>query len=134
VTDPSDSELEQRLSFDLVAAALRSDLQDAPVFLEALAVRLEGALPSVVEVKRSSGLFGRTRRVRSVALTLGEDRFSVAAQGSGLLAERARVVRGIALKRDELALARWIDELARVLAEHAAEAAANRAALERLLH
>jgi hypothetical protein len=134
MTDLPDDDLEQRLSFDLVAAALRSDLADTPAFLEALAVRLEGALPSAVEVRRSSGLLGRRRQVRRVMLTLGDDRFTVEARGDGLLAERAHVVRGITLRRDELSLAAWIDDLARALADHAATVAADRAAVERLLH
>jgi hypothetical protein len=128
----SDDDLEQRLSFDLVAAALRSDLADAGAFLEALAVRLEGALPALVDVRRSSGLLGRNRRVRRIEVTLGDERYAVAGDG-GLVAEHAHVVRGIVLKRDELPIARWIEELAQSLAEHADAVAADRAALERLL-
>src|SRR3954469_2875366 len=43
---------------DLLAASLRADATDTAAFLEALAARLEGALPGQVEVQRKGGLFG----------------------------------------------------------------------------
>ena len=127
--------LEGRLRFDLLAATLRADEQDAPAFLAALAVRLEGALPRLVEVERVGGglLHRRSRHVRSVQVTLGEQRFVAAEEAGSLRCGREHVVRGIVLRRDRLEAAAWIDELARALVGHAASAAADRAALERLL-
>ena len=46
-------------SFDMVAAGLRADAADLDAFVEALAVKLEGALPGRVTIARQGGLFSR---------------------------------------------------------------------------
>ena len=43
---------------DLLAASLRADAGDLEAFVEALAVKLEAALPDQVEVERRGGLLG----------------------------------------------------------------------------
>jgi hypothetical protein len=49
------------------------------------------------------------------------------------MTQRAKVVRGIVLKTDQLPLDQWIEELAEALAEVAASSAQARSALERFL-
>jgi len=48
-------------SFDMVAAGLRADAADLDAFVEALAVKLEGALPGRVAIARHGGLFSRSK-------------------------------------------------------------------------
>jgi hypothetical protein len=127
-------DLEAAPDIDLVAAALRADLQDNRSFLQALAVRLEGALPGIAQVQRKrAGLLSRERVVQRVEVTLGDDRFTCAHGAQGLVAERVHVVRGIALKRETVPVERWIEELAAALSTHAGALAADHAALQRLL-
>src|SRR3954469_20242785 len=121
-------------SLDLVAAALRADLADSRVFREALAVRLEGALPGLARVeRRRAGLLSRERRVQRIEVTLGDERFAVAGAGHGLEGERVHVVRGIALSREPVPLDAWIEQLAGALAGRAGALAKDQAALQRLL-
>jgi hypothetical protein len=87
-----------------------------------------------VRVERSSGLFGRKGGVKRLTVTLGDEHLSLARAGGGIAGERRHVVRGIVLRRDEVPLAEWVDDLARALTAHAESVAADRAALERLLH
>ena len=50
------------LGFELLASSLRADTGDLKAFVEALATKLEGALPSQTSVQRkSSGLFSKTK-------------------------------------------------------------------------
>ncbi len=62
---------------DLLAASLRADAGDLDAFVEALAVKLEAALPGQVEVERRGGLLGGRKRVRRIQVTLGDQRYEL---------------------------------------------------------
>jgi hypothetical protein len=125
VTDPPD--------LDLLAASLRADASDTAAFLEALAARLEAALPGQVEVQRKGGLFGGGKRVRRIAVRLGDAHYEVEADGGAVVARRRTVVRGIALKSEELGVDAWIEALSADLLALAQSSERGRLALERLL-
>lgn len=118
---------------DLLAASLRADATDTAAFLEALAARLEGALPGQVEVQRKGGLFGGGKRVRRVDVRLGEGHYELEGVHGAVVARRRRVVRGIALKSEELSVDAWIDALSADLLTLAQSSERGRLALERLL-
>lgn len=117
--------------FELLAAALRADAGDLKTFLEVLADKLAEALPAGTTVERG-GFFGK-KRVRRIAVELGDNRYELAAAGERLEPSRAKSVRGIVLKREPLPLEAWIEELSRELAAEAARSEQARLALERLL-
>jgi hypothetical protein len=121
--------------FDLVAASLRADAADSHGFVEALAVRLESALPGQTRVqRRSKRLLSREKVVREIEVDAGENRYALAVDDQGGLdARRSAAVRGIVLKNDPLPVDEWIDSLARDLAEQAQASEQGRLALERLL-
>ena len=122
-------------NFDLVAASLRSDAADSRGLAEALAVRLEQALPTQCRVERRSRKFlSREKVVRSISVDAGENRYALSVDERGAIeTTRSSAVRGIVLKNDPLPVDDWLDSLARDLAEHAQASADGRAALERLL-
>lgn len=121
--------------FDLVAASLRADAADSRGFVEALAVRLEAALPGQTRVQRRSKRFlSREKAVREIEVDAGENRYALALDDhGGLEARRSAAVRGIVLRNDPLPVEEWIDSLARDLAEQAHASEQGRLALERLL-
>lgn len=119
--------------FEMVAASLRADTRDLRTFVEELAAKLEGALPGQVKVERKGGLFAREKRAHRLQVTVGDQRYDLTAEGSGVQASRARAVRGIVLKTEPLPLERWIDALSRDLAAQAQESEQARLALERLI-
>jgi len=127
-------ELSEPLRMELFAASLRADSTDVKAFLEALATKLEGSLPNQTIVTRHSGLFSREHPVKEITVTLGEYQYRISRERQGpLVALRAKVVRGIVLKTEQLPVEQWIDELAGALAQTAAQSAQARAALERFL-
>lgn len=127
-------EFSEPLQMELFAASLRADATDVKAFLEALAAKLQGALPQQTTVTRHSGLFAREHPVKSVELTLGDYHYSISRERQGpLLARRAKIVRGIVLKNDQLTVEQWIEELATALAATAASSAQARDALHRFL-
>ena len=67
-----------------------------------------------------------------IAVSLGEYQYRISRERQGpLLVQRAKIVRGIVLKTEQVAVDRWIDELSEVLAQPASNSAQSRAALER---
>lgn len=127
-------ELGEPLQVDMLAASLRADTTDLKAFMEALAAKLEGALPDNTTVVRQSKLFSREHPVREIVITLGEYQYRISREQQGPLNTlRAKVVRGIVLKTDQLAMEQWIGELAEGLALQAGQSAQARLALERFL-
>ncbi len=121
-------------SFDLDAAGLRSDGRELSVFVEVLARKLEDALPSETAVqRRSKGFLSREKVVEAIEVRLGEQRYALQVRGGGVNAMRAKEVRGVVIKREELGLDAWVSELTGQLRELAAGSASARAALERLV-
>lgn len=129
-----DDALSSGMGFELVAASLRADAGDTRAFLEALARKLEGALPNRVRVERTGGLFSRNHAVGRVQVMLGDWEYDLAAgPGNALDARRTHLVRGVALKSEPVDLDEWIDALSAELAELARHSAQDHAALQRLL-
>ena len=125
---------QDRPDIDLLLASLRADASDAGVFLQALGIRLEGALPGRVEVERNGGLFAREKRVKAIELMLGEHRYHIEDAGHGRLqAHRTRMVRGIVLKTETMSVDEWLTALANELTTLAGTSSRERKALERLL-
>lgn len=120
---------------DLVAASLRADAADTRALAEALAVKLEGALPQQTRVqRRSAGLLSREKAVRRIEVDCGGARYSLELDSrDGAQAIRAQEVRGIVLKNEPLTLDAWIEALARDLTALAQSSEQGRLALERLL-
>lgn len=132
--DPLGDPLGEPLQVDLLAASLRADTTDLKTFLEALAVKLEGAMPEQTVVTRQNRLFSREHPVREIMITLDEYQYRISQESPGrLLTQRAKAVRGIVLKTDQLPMDQWISELAAGLARQAEKSAQARMALERFL-
>jgi hypothetical protein len=126
--------MDEPLQVDLFAASLRADMTDLKAFMEALASKLEGALPTQTTVVRQSSLFSREHPVKEIAVTFGDYQYRLNRERQGpLIAQRAKVVRGIVIKTEQIPVEQWIDELAQLLAQEAARSMQARMALERFL-
>jgi hypothetical protein len=117
--------------FEVLAASLRADARDLDTFFEVLAVKLSGSFPESTHIDRE-GFRGRGR-VKSISVDLGEQRYGFERTSAGVTCRRARAVRGIVLKNEELGFDDWIDSLSRDLTEAAEQSERGRLALERLL-
>ena len=112
--------------FDLDAAVLRRSLTDLQAFLEALAVRLEGALPGRVQVeRRRDGLFAKTSHVAKIAFQGDKAIYEIALGKAGLSASRAKHVRDVVISSATVDPAQWLGEVrqeVRALADKASAA------------
>ena len=122
------------LDIDLLAASLRADVSDLGAFVEALASKLEDAVPAGVQVtRRRAGLFG-PKRVSRISLDAGDQRLELRADGGRVETRCARLSGGIVLKSQALGTDAWLDALSRALADEARSSQTTRQALQRLLN
>ncbi len=122
------------LDIDLVTASLRADMSDLRAFVEALAVKLEDAMPGAVTVeRRREGMFG-PKQVRRIALDASGQRLELRADGSTIQTRWARLSGGIVLKNEDMATDEWLRTLGEALAHQARISLTTRQALERLLN
>jgi hypothetical protein len=120
--------------FELLAASLRADARDVDAFVEALGAKLEGALPARTRVVRKSArLLSKQKRVTSITVDLGEDRFVLERTRGVVETRHAHTVRGIVLKSETLELNDWIGSLVRAIARAADTSEHGRLALAQLL-
>jgi hypothetical protein len=132
LSDPRDEPGQQ---LDLAAAELRADRTDTSALIEALAARLQDALPraAVVKRRRVGGFLSKQTEIQSIDVVLEDQRFELADTRGGLQCTRHTVVRGITLKREELPLTQWIAELVGEVTRAAEISEQARTALEGLL-
>jgi len=120
-------------TFDLVAASLRADSHDIRSFVEALATKLSVTFPGLVQVERARG-FGRgPKPVRRIVVSLGDDRYQLDSSEGETVCTRSAMVRGIALRNEQLPLDAWIDSLSHSLLQQAELTEQGRNALARLI-
>ncbi len=126
--------LQEPLHMELLAASLRADSSDNKAFLEALATKLAGSLPNQTTVTRQSSIFSREHSVKEITVLMGDYQYRIGREKQGpIVTQRAKVVRGIVLKTEQIPVEQWINELACALAEEAAHSAQARDSLERFL-
>jgi hypothetical protein len=127
-------ELSEPLQVEMLAASLRADTTDLNAFMEALATKLTGSLPNQTQVIRHSSIFSRAHPVKEIMVTLGEFQYRITRERQGqLVTSRAKVVRGIVLKTEQVPMDEWIGNLAYGLAQESARSSQSRIALERFL-
>ena len=122
------------LSFDLDAAGLRVDNADVAAYVEALAHKLEIALPAQTTVQRRAKKFlSREKVVDAIQVQLGDHTYALKAHGHRVEASRGKAVRNVTIRNEPLELDDWVRALAGDLRARAAESAEARAALDRLV-
>lgn len=125
---------EDDLSFDLDAAGLRVDSADVAAYVEALAHKLEIALPAQTTVQRRAKKFlSREKVVEAIEVRLGDHCYALQAHGHRVQASRGKSVRDVTIRNEPLELDDWVRALAGDLRARAAESAEARAALDRLV-
>ncbi len=132
--DNPDGDPGAALDIDLLAASLRADSSDLGTFVEALAVKLEQAVPGAVRVeRRREGMFG-AKAVRRITLDAGDQRLELKTAGAGIETRCSRLSGGIVLKSDRVDTDAWLTALGTALAAEAQRSQITRQALERLLN
>jgi hypothetical protein len=98
------------INFDMQAAWLRRFKADAESNMKAFALRLKEAMPELVTIQESRGLFS-SAKTTGVTVELGENRYNLAIDSGRLKATISMVVRGIALNTKTVDPAEWFVRL-----------------------
>jgi hypothetical protein len=99
------------VDFDIQAAWLRRFSADAESNLRAFALLLREAMPQLVAIQESRGLFSRNVKTTGVIVELGEHRYILQVVKGRLQAQIAMVVRGVTLNTKSVAPAEWFVRL-----------------------
>jgi hypothetical protein len=120
--------------FDLDGAMLRRAEGELRAFMEALAVRLEGALPGRVTVeRRREGFFSRTSRVAGISVRGDKALYELSFERANLTATRAKFVRGVSISSATIPAREWLAEVGAELNGLASEAGSASDALHGFL-
>jgi hypothetical protein len=108
--------------FDQNTAWIRRAQADMTAFLEGLATRLEGDMPGLVEVERKAdGLFAKNSHIEAITIHTGNNDYFLKRDGAHISTVRAKTVRGIVLKHEDLSLSVWLESLVSDLADLSGE-------------
>ncbi len=126
-------EQQEWVKFGVAATLSKQYASDQRQFLELLAQMLLRALPDETQVDRKGGIFSK-KTIARVNVLLGGSRYDLEDPGRGpLIAKRVQIVRGIALKTEEIPVETWLSELGAALDERARSSAAAREALANMI-
>lgn len=103
-------ELEPAIKIGIAANLAKHYAAQGRDLLSPLSRLLGDALGERVEIKMAGGFLSKKHLV-GLAFTLGEWRYSLEGIGGVLTGKRTRVVRGIALKTEEVAVAQWLEKV-----------------------
>ena len=96
-----------------IAAGMRLDLTNVDAFLSQLAHTLSTGFAE------SATIHADARAVYSIEVNLDPDVFLVHREGPRVVTRKKKMVRGIALKTETLAMDKWVSALTEALARHA---------------
>lgn len=117
-----------------VAAELAKQYSaDQKALLENLANMLESAFPNETIVVRKGGLFSK-KSIAKIKARFGEYTYNLEDTGRGpLVASQTKIVRGIALKTEEIPVESWMEILGEELEAHTRNHARAREALSKFV-
>jgi hypothetical protein len=108
--------------FDQSTAWIRRAQGDMNAFVEGLAARLEGDMPGLVEVERKKdGFFAKTSHVHAITVHTDNNDYLLTHEGAHISTIRAKTVRGVVLKHEDLPLATWLESLVKDLGDLSGE-------------
>jgi hypothetical protein len=122
-------------SFDLelAAAQLRAEGSDVHILVKALVDQLSEALGPRLQVQRAGGRLRRSNEIRSLSITLEDDRFDAEVDGPILRCAIGHSSGGIRIRSEKVDVDAWLARLLTVLRTEADHSQAVRLALENIV-
>ena len=113
---------DQQMNFSMDAAQLRQSAHNQSAYLEALATRLQAALPSgTVQVTRSFSILSKRRPIKTIVVTIGDNEYLLNFEKSmGIQTAIGNVVRGVVLKTETVPFVEWLQRLTTAIQKYAA--------------
>ena len=128
MTDTGDS-----FDLELAAARLRADSSDVRILLKVLVDQLSDALGPRLQVQRAGGRFRKSDEIRSLRITMGDDRFDAEVDGPTLRCTVGHSSGGIRIRSEKVDMDAWLNRLLATLQAEADHSQAVRLALEHIV-
>ena len=108
------------LAASIAEGLARSYEGDRELFLRLLVESLAPALGERLQIERAGNWFRRDGPIRRLRLDLDDHHLTLeVGKGGALTTTRTRVVRGIALKTEELPVEEWLQSVSQAVADYA---------------
>ncbi len=108
-----ETQVQVAIAAEQIAAGMALDLANVDAFLSKLANTLHQGFHEHTRIDADGGF------VNAIEINLEPEVFMARREGSHVVAQHKKVVRGIALRTQTLALDRWVEMLTHALAQHA---------------
>jgi hypothetical protein len=126
--------MDEALEVDILAASLKLEGGQSADMMGHLAKKLQMALPDNVTITRGGWLLSSKRPVKDILVRFENNHFQLTKDQYGPVTPRQiKVVRGVALKTNEVSFDEWIANLAQEMAELAGRSTQAREAMSRLV-
>lgn len=127
-------ELDPALHFEVLAAKLKGDHGASGDLLEYLAKMLESSYAGGTKVTRGGFFMSKSRPVQELNVKFDEWQFEIKREKHGTLNARSmKLVRGVALKTNEIGMDECIDSIVKEIVKLAEKNAQTRDALNRFV-
>jgi hypothetical protein len=131
---PVDDEGDNGLQFEVLAAALRSEHKQTGDLLEFLAKMLESSIPESTTITRDGWFMSSNRPVKELRVSLDDAEYQIhRGRSSNFTSRRAKMVRGVVLKTEEIPMDKCVDEILMQLMKLAEKNATARKALQKFV-
>lgn len=122
------------MDFDLASAEWRKGCSDTISMVEALASRLQKALPQLVIVERKFSFFSKNRKLKKLIIRFKREHFFLSSDPSfGIKTTVGQVTNNICLSREECEFNQWMQCLSEAINLHMQINVNNRDAIENFL-
>lgn len=122
------------LQFEMLAAALRADKKQVSDLVEQLSGMLQGSLPDATHVSRDGWFMSSVRPIKQLRVKMADCEYVIdKGHGNNYTAKRAKVVKGVVLKNEDIPFERCVDELLVELTKLAERSDEARRALQKFV-
>ncbi len=127
-------ELNPAIQFEVLAARLKEDHGASVDLLEMLARMLESSYSGGTKVTRGGWFMSKERPVEELSVRFDEWQFQIIRAKHGTVnASSKKLVRGVALKTNEISLEQCIDEIIKEIVKLSEKNSQTRAALDKFI-
>jgi hypothetical protein len=127
------AQMDGSYDLNLAAASLRSSSSDVHLLLKALCHELADTLGARLKIQRGTGRLRKSETITSVQITMANELFEAAIEGSSLRCAVGHFSGGVRIRNESVDMDEWIIRLLGALQDEAAHSESARRALENIV-
>lgn len=130
-----DLDLDDPLMFETLAASLQLNQRESKTLVESLATMLQGSMPDRVEITRGGWFLSKEKPIEDLLVKFDETHYQISKfkNGYNYEARALKIVRGIALKSNEIELEECIKRIVQEISQMSKKNARMQDALRKFI-